>query len=73
MLSVTVAVVVSIVGFTLHHLVILGMYFGYTDPLTWASTLGVVIDGISSTKDFAYPVQAVAYFAHFVEKSSLPQ
>jgi len=45
MMSVTTAIVVSSLGFTLHHVVLLGTYFGYTDPFAWFCIFGVAVGG----------------------------
>jgi membrane protease YdiL (CAAX protease family) len=44
-MSETAAIVVSSLGFALHHLLLLGTYFGYADPLTWFCTFGVAVGG----------------------------
>ena len=44
-MNVTIAVVVSSLGFALHHLLLLGTYFGYADPLAWFCTFGVAVGG----------------------------
>ena len=45
MMSVTAAIVVSSLGFTLHHVVLLGTYFGYSDPFAWFCIFGVAVGG----------------------------
>ncbi len=39
------AIVVSSVGFAAHHVLVLGTYFGYSSPLTWLFSAGIVIGG----------------------------
>ncbi len=45
MLGPGTAIAVSSLGFALHHLLLLGTYFGYGNPLTWLGTLGVAVGG----------------------------
>ena len=44
-LSLPVAIVVSSVGFAAHHVLVLAAYFGYSSPLTWIFSAGIVIGG----------------------------
>lgn len=44
--SVRAAGLLSSVGFTLHHVFILGTYFGYDSILTWLGSLGVLVGGV---------------------------
>jgi membrane protease YdiL (CAAX protease family) len=44
-LSLPVAIAVSSVGFAAHHVLVLGTYFGYSSPLTWLFSAGIVIGG----------------------------
>ena len=39
------AIGVSSIGFAVHHVLVLGKYFGYGSPLTWLFTLAIVIGG----------------------------
>jgi len=39
------AIVVSAVGFTAHHVLVLAHYFGWSAPLTWLFVAGVAIGG----------------------------
>ncbi|MCF0234980.1 MAG: CPBP family intramembrane metalloprotease [Thermoguttaceae bacterium] len=34
-------------AFTLHHILLLGVYFGYDNALTWVSALGVFVGGLT--------------------------
>ena len=43
--SLPLAIGISSVGFSAHHLVVLGKYFGYTSVLTWLFMAGIVIGG----------------------------
>ena len=45
MMGVTAAIVVSSLGFGLHHVVLLGTYFGYADPFAWFCSFGVAVGG----------------------------
>ncbi len=45
MLGPGTAIAVSSFGFALHHLLLLGTYFGYDNPLAWLGTLGVAVGG----------------------------
>ena len=45
MMTAPAAIVVSSLGFALHHLLVLGTYFGYADPFTWFCTFGVAVGG----------------------------
>ncbi len=40
------AVTISAVGFTLHHVVVLGKFFGYGSPATWIGAAGVCAGGV---------------------------
>lgn len=40
------AVLVSSFGFTLHHILLLGNYFGFRHILTWICVLGVFVGGV---------------------------
>jgi membrane protease YdiL (CAAX protease family) len=44
-LTLPVGVAVSSAGFSAHHVLVLGNYFGYGSPLTWLFTLAIVIGG----------------------------
>ena len=44
-MNATTAVLVSSLGFTLHHILVLGVYFGYTDPFAWFCAFGVTVGG----------------------------
>ena len=37
--------VIASLGFTAHHVILLGTYFGYTSPYCWLASLGVFIGG----------------------------
>ena len=39
------AIAISSVGFTLHHVLVLARYFGWTSPATWLFCAGIVIGG----------------------------
>ena len=39
------AMVISGIAFSLHHIIILGTYFGYTSQWTWLFSLGIAIGG----------------------------
>ena len=41
----SLAIVISSLGFALHHLLLLGTYFGYSDPFSWFCTFGVAVGG----------------------------
>lgn len=45
LLSVPLAIVVSAAGFTLHHILVLGFYFGWSSPATWLFSLAVAVGG----------------------------
>ncbi|MDR3234776.1 MAG: CPBP family intramembrane metalloprotease [Planctomycetaceae bacterium] len=38
--------VISSTGFTLHHILLLGTYFGYASPYCWIGSFGVFIGGL---------------------------
>ena len=38
-------VVIASLGFTAHHIIILGTYFGYNSPYCWLATFGVFVGG----------------------------
>lgn len=40
------AVSITNIAFTLHHVVVLGVYFGYDNILTWLCSLGVFVGGV---------------------------
>lgn len=40
------AAIITNIGFALHHIIILGCYFGFTDFLTWFCVLGVFVGGL---------------------------
>ena len=40
------AIIVSGLGFMLHHIVIIGVYFGFDDPATWLFSFAVGIGGM---------------------------
>ncbi|MDR2755613.1 MAG: CPBP family intramembrane metalloprotease [Planctomycetaceae bacterium] len=40
------AAVISSLGFTAHHILLLGTYFGYTSPFCWLGSLGVAVGGL---------------------------
>ena len=40
------AIIISGFGFMLHHIVIIGVYFGFMHPATWLFSLGVAIGGM---------------------------
>lgn len=44
-LSLPGAIVLSSLGFMAHHVLVLGIYFGWTSPLTWFFSLSVAIGG----------------------------
>jgi membrane protease YdiL (CAAX protease family) len=44
-LPLAAGIAVSSVGFSLHHVLVLGKYFGYASPLTWLFTLAIVVGG----------------------------
>ena len=44
-LAVPAAVAVSAAGFTLHHVLVLGFYFGWLSPATWLFSLAVTVGG----------------------------
>jgi len=37
--------IIASLGFTLHHVILLGTYFGYASPYCWLASLGVFIGG----------------------------
>lgn len=39
------AIMVSSLGFTAHHVLLLGVYFGYNSPLTWLFAAAIAIGG----------------------------
>ena len=41
-----VATLVANVAFTLHHIILLGVYFGYAHWLTWLASFGVFVGGV---------------------------
>ncbi|MDH3717200.1 MAG: CPBP family intramembrane metalloprotease [Planctomycetota bacterium] len=45
LVSVPAAVVISSLGFTAHHVLLLGTFFGWSSPLTWLFSLAVGIGG----------------------------
>ena len=45
-LSFVPAALVTNAAFTLHHIILLGVYFGYTNWLTWLSAFGVFVGGL---------------------------
>ncbi|MDR3197607.1 MAG: CPBP family intramembrane metalloprotease [Planctomycetaceae bacterium] len=40
------AAVISSLGFTAHHILLLGTYFGYNSPFCWLGSLGVAVGGL---------------------------
>jgi membrane protease YdiL (CAAX protease family) len=42
----TFAIIVAGIGFMLHHVVILGVYFRFDNPMTWLFSFGVAIGGM---------------------------
>jgi membrane protease YdiL (CAAX protease family) len=44
-LPLTAAIAVSAAGFTLHHILVLGFYFGWLSPATWFFSLAVAVGG----------------------------
>jgi membrane protease YdiL (CAAX protease family) len=40
------AAIISSLGFTAHHILLLGTYFGYTSPFCWLGSLGVGVGGL---------------------------
>lgn len=46
MKSVFAAVLLSAIGFTLHHIILLGTYFGFTSFLCWFCSFGVFTGGV---------------------------
>ncbi|MDR1964155.1 MAG: CPBP family intramembrane metalloprotease [Planctomycetaceae bacterium] len=40
------AAIISSLGFTAHHVLLLGTYFGYASPLCWLGSLGVAVGGL---------------------------
>jgi hypothetical protein len=42
----SLALVVSSLGFAAHHVIVLAKYFGYASPLTWLFTFGIVVGGM---------------------------
>lgn len=43
--TLVLAAVVSGVGFTAHHVLVLARYFGWTSPMTWLFSLGIAVGG----------------------------
>jgi len=43
--SLPVAIAISSLGFAAHHVLVLQLYFGWTSPLTWLCSAGVVVGG----------------------------
>ncbi len=44
-ISLPKAVIISSLGFTAHHILLLGTFFGFASPLTWFFSLSIVIGG----------------------------
>ncbi len=40
------AIVVSALGFTAHHVLVIGTFFGITSPMTWLLSLAVAVGGV---------------------------
>ncbi|MDR0705804.1 MAG: CPBP family intramembrane metalloprotease [Planctomycetaceae bacterium] len=40
------AAIISSLGFTAHHILLLGTYFGYVSPFCWLGSLGVAVGGL---------------------------
>jgi membrane protease YdiL (CAAX protease family) len=46
MISVSAAAITSSLGFMIHHVILLGVYFGWTSPLTYLFSVAVAIGGL---------------------------
>lgn len=45
LVSLRAAIVISSLGFMLHHILLLGTFFGYTAPATWLFSLAIAVGG----------------------------
>lgn len=70
--TLNLAIALSAIGFTLHHILLLGTYFGYGNPVTWIFSFAITVGGIVwawlyNKCDSIYP----SWFSHMIVDAAI--